>query len=75
MEYTISGFAGIKNTYRQKNVYFTLDIGDELWEYHEALEYHVQKALEERYGIVLGESVIHVEDPETKRTVTYLYYD
>lgn len=75
MEYTILGFAGIRNTNRQKNVYFTLEIGDELWEYPEALEYHVQKALEDRYSIILGESVIHVEDPETKRTVTYLYYD
>lgn len=75
MEYTISGFAGIKNTYRQKNVYFTLEIADELWEHSSTLEDHMQEVIENRYGIILGESVIHVENPVTKKTVTYLYYD
>lgn len=75
MEYTILGFAGIKDTNRQKNVYFTLEVADELWEHRGTLEDHIQEVIENRYGIILGESVIHVENPETKKTVTYLYYD
>lgn len=75
MEYTILGFAGIKDTNRQKNVYFTLEVADELWKHRGTLEDHIQEVIENRYGIILGESVIHVENPETKKTVTYLYYD